>query len=44
MKNEKDKKGKMEIRGEGTVQNFQKKISSDDESQRLMSEAKFERV
>jgi hypothetical protein len=44
MKNEKDKKSKMGVRGEGTVQNFQEKISSDDENQILMSEANTERA
>jgi transcription-repair coupling factor (superfamily II helicase) len=43
-KQKKDKKSKMGVRGEGTVQNFQQKISSDDESQILMSEANSERV
>jgi hypothetical protein len=39
-----DENSKMGVRGEGTVKNFQKKISSDDENQILMSEANSERV
>jgi UPF0489 domain len=39
-----DKNSEMGVRGEGTVQNFQQKISSDDENQILMSEANSERV
>jgi hypothetical protein len=44
IKNEKDKKSKMGVRGEGTVKNFQQKISSGDENQILMSEANSERA
>ena len=40
----KDQKSNVEVRGEDTVQNFQQKISSDDENQILMSEANTERA
>lgn len=40
----KDKKSEMGVRGEGTVQKFREKISSDDENQILMSKANSERV
>jgi hypothetical protein len=39
-----DENSEMGVRGEGTVQNFQQKISSGDEKQILMGEANSERV